>query len=422
MNSQVELIRMLPILRVAGLALLAGCGGNTGSSSPAPPPPPLPPLSVTGMDVSPSSVALEPSGVQQFTATVSPSGVNQTVTWSLSGTGCTGESCGTIDATGKYTAPAAGAAVPFFAWVTAVAAANTDWSRSAAVTVSVPTSDNVKLSGRYAVLIRGSVPDEAPQVALVGSFVADGNGNLYAGEGYMSAGISTTGPQRLALANGSYSVGSDNHGTMTLDFVRSDNSHFSINAWFALDSLSPAGVAAHGSLIVPVLGSGTGFLVRQDPEAFSTAAINGDYAFGLMGLGDSFDQENVALGRFTAAGGSLSAGRIDLVGCGISDQPQSDRPFTGTYSVDASGRGGGVATLDISGGSNPLNVVFYVVSSSEMLWMEGRGGTAGTALQQSGGPFSASSSMARRYLAQRTPPRLTSPSALAKSGLTAGEV
>jgi len=103
MNSQVELIRMLPILRVAGLALLAGCGGNTGSSSPAPPPPPLPPLSVTGMDVSPSSVALEPSGVQQFTATVSPSGVNQTVTWSLSGTGCTGESCGTIDATGKYT-------------------------------------------------------------------------------------------------------------------------------------------------------------------------------------------------------------------------------------------------------------------------------------------------------------------------------
>jgi uncharacterized protein YjdB len=48
------------------------------SVSPYPPPPP------TGVSVSPLSVTVTAGGVQQFTATVSPSGANQAVTWSLS--------------------------------------------------------------------------------------------------------------------------------------------------------------------------------------------------------------------------------------------------------------------------------------------------------------------------------------------------
>ena len=49
--------------------------------------------------------------VQQFTASVTPASAGQAVTWSISGTafiagGCTGADCGTIDATGRYTAPA----------------------------------------------------------------------------------------------------------------------------------------------------------------------------------------------------------------------------------------------------------------------------------------------------------------------------
>jgi hypothetical protein len=42
----------------------------------------------------------------QFTATVTGTD-NHAVTWSVNGTGCTGSACGTIDANGLYTAPAA---------------------------------------------------------------------------------------------------------------------------------------------------------------------------------------------------------------------------------------------------------------------------------------------------------------------------
>src|SRR5882724_4686220 len=87
----------LAVLAIASLVFLVGCGGTTGQSINQPP---------GGVTVSPASATVQTGGVQQFTATVSPSGTNQAVTWSLSGTGCAGANCGTIDATGKYTAPA----------------------------------------------------------------------------------------------------------------------------------------------------------------------------------------------------------------------------------------------------------------------------------------------------------------------------
>src|SRR5215471_17081335 len=62
-----------------------------------------PPIRVT---VSPSSTLVVATGAQQFIVTVSPLRANQTVNWNVSGEGCTESSCGTIDANGKYTAPA----------------------------------------------------------------------------------------------------------------------------------------------------------------------------------------------------------------------------------------------------------------------------------------------------------------------------
>jgi len=93
MNSNTLAMKLIAVLGSATLVFLVGCGGNTNQ--------PPPPMAIT---VAPSSATVQTGGVQQFTATVGPSGANQAVTWSLSGTGCTGASCGTIDATGKYTA------------------------------------------------------------------------------------------------------------------------------------------------------------------------------------------------------------------------------------------------------------------------------------------------------------------------------
>src|SRR5258706_978442 len=102
MKSKMLAKELLAVLAIASLVFLVGCGGTTGQSTTGqsmnqPP---------GGVTVSPASTTVQTGGVQQFTATVSPSGTNQAVTWSLSGTGCAGANCGTIDATGKYTAPA----------------------------------------------------------------------------------------------------------------------------------------------------------------------------------------------------------------------------------------------------------------------------------------------------------------------------
>ena len=121
------------MLGIVCLLILAGCGGNSSQLANSPPPPP------TGVSVSPSSVTVTAGGVQQFTATVSPSGANQAVTWSVSGTGCTGASCGTIDATGKYTAPATAPNPPT---VTVSAASVADSAKAAIAAVNIITAVN----------------------------------------------------------------------------------------------------------------------------------------------------------------------------------------------------------------------------------------------------------------------------------------
>src|SRR5689334_13439692 len=100
MNSRVLLMRTPIILGIVSLVFLGGCGG--GMDSTVSNQPPLP----AGVAVSPSSATIQTSGEHQFTAIVSPIGANQAVTWSVSGSSCTGTSCGMIDTPGKYTAPA----------------------------------------------------------------------------------------------------------------------------------------------------------------------------------------------------------------------------------------------------------------------------------------------------------------------------
>jgi len=73
MSSKTLAMKLIAVLGSATLVFLVGCGGNTSQ-----PPPP------TAVTVSPSSATVQTGGVQQFTATVSPSGANQAVTWSLS--------------------------------------------------------------------------------------------------------------------------------------------------------------------------------------------------------------------------------------------------------------------------------------------------------------------------------------------------
>src|SRR5215471_11464301 len=94
MNSITALMRSLVALGIVSLVFLAGCGARSVNNQP------------TALTVLPASATVQTGSAQQFTATVSPSGANQSVNWSVSGAGCAEASCGTIDETGNYTAPA----------------------------------------------------------------------------------------------------------------------------------------------------------------------------------------------------------------------------------------------------------------------------------------------------------------------------
>src|SRR5580704_3306602 len=101
MNCRTALVRRLVILGILSVVLLAGCGGGATPSTNSPPDP----AGAVTVSVSPASASIQVGTTQQFTATVSPSSSNPSVTWSVSGSGCIGTGCGTIDSGGKYTSP-----------------------------------------------------------------------------------------------------------------------------------------------------------------------------------------------------------------------------------------------------------------------------------------------------------------------------
>jgi hypothetical protein len=110
-----------PVVAIVLAASLTGCGSG---EEPAP---------TVSVSISPESADCKVSESCSFTATVSGS-TNQAVTWSLSGDGCTGASCGTISAAGVYTAPGV-VPVPPTVTVTATSQADTSKSAIAALTI-----------------------------------------------------------------------------------------------------------------------------------------------------------------------------------------------------------------------------------------------------------------------------------------------
>lgn len=119
---------ILIMFEISGLALFVGCGGSSAPTLNSPSPTPI------SVSMAPYSQTVQVGGTQQFRAIVSSNGANQGVTWSVGGTGCSGASCGTIDATGKYTAPAS---VPDPATVTVTATSVADPRWFAASTIAI---------------------------------------------------------------------------------------------------------------------------------------------------------------------------------------------------------------------------------------------------------------------------------------------
>jgi hypothetical protein len=97
------------------------------------------------VSVSPQAMQVELGASRPFTATVSSAGnPNRTVTWVISGSGCPGAACGTVDSSGTYTAPQVLTAPPSIS-LTAISVA--DPSKSATGAITVASSFSLAVAG-----------------------------------------------------------------------------------------------------------------------------------------------------------------------------------------------------------------------------------------------------------------------------------
>lgn len=329
----------------------------------------LAPIAVT---VAPLSAQVVVNAQQQFVATVTGT-ANTSVTWSLSGAACP-SSCGSITSSGMYTAPAAvtGSTIT----VTATSQANGTSSGSGSVQIIV--SNNSKFKGQYAFLFRGT--DAIGLYQAAGSFTADGLGNISSGVEDLNR---VSGPLSNVAFTGTYTVRGDDRGTLAITSA--------LGTFTYAFALSSTGNIARMIEIDSSGIRGAAVIKRQNPSAFSTSALTGGYTISMSGNDSSGGRIGTLASVFPSGGGVISGSSMDINDAG-SVLP-TFVSFQGSYDVTANGRG--TLSLSVSGfGAGKFNFAIYVVSASEFFLVSadtlssGNPLFSGSALQQSGSPFS----------------------------------
>ncbi len=333
------------------------------------------PISVT---VSPATAKVVITGKKQFSAAVAATS-NTAVTWSVSGSSCSGDDCGTIGSNGHYVGPPP---VPTSS-VTVRATSVADPTKSGTASVQIMPNGSFKLVGNYAMYFQGFDPT-GKMLVSVGSIIADGAGNLTDGV-YDQNGLSVSaGPHTMT---GTYTVGPDNRGILN----KSTGEVFR----FAMNDAGDRGyfIGWDSSGV-----RGSGVFRKQTNTDFSLAKITGDYAYGLIGSGYKGERQGI-VGRFTMDGaGNLTQGGFDSV-MAIDGYSRVDS-YTGSMVINGStgGTGYGRGTMSLTvPNAGTLHGVFYMVNAHELFYISADPISAsvpllsGTILTQAPPPFMISS-------------------------------
>jgi hypothetical protein len=317
----------------------------------------------------------------------------RTVTWTLTYqqtpggafVTCPQPTCGTLSAataTGNgtsvsseitYTPPStvptgAGQATPTITATSVDIPSATDSFTFNLVDGTCSSTNNGVLHGQYAFLLRGGGAARG-YVTLIGSLAADGVGGITGGLMDINRSVGPITGLTITAAGSSYQVGSDNRGCLTL----SDSGGGTQTLRFSLGTVS-GGVATEGRIIRFDDNTGripreSGVLMKQDPTSFNAAALNGAYAFGIVGV-DNNGGRGAGAGVFTANGaGTLSSLSEDFDSPG---GPTGVLTGSGSYTMATnatSGRGTATVTINVTGGTTTNHSVLYMVSSSEILLM-----------------------------------------------------
>lgn len=218
----------------------------------------------------------------------------------------------------------------------------------------------------YAFLIKGFEPSAgnlAP-VTIVGSFTADGQGGVTAGEEDINSASGAQSSLAITPASSSYSLGPDNNGCLVLTTsAGTTNLHFSVSTPNGSNVFTQGHVMLDNSSGTGTRG--TGILRLQDSSAFATG-LTGMYAFLFVGTDAASGNFGMA-GSFAAGSGNITNLAFDADDAGT--LATNITGGTGTYSsTDTYGRGTASISANISGNSYNLNSVYYVINSTEVLF------------------------------------------------------
>jgi len=218
---------------------------------------------------------------------------------------------------------------------------------------------NSYLTGQYACLLNGYVDADGSRWAMLTSVTADGSGHLTAGvfNNNSRGGVGT------GTLVGTYSIGSDNRGVMTVTAtpggtftytVAANNLAGTLSDTLHLVEFDDAGVTPSGQ-------HGDGTCYKQNPAAFVSGTLSGGFAFGMTGESGS-GTPRATVGRLSMSGGTISSGVIDQAKGGT----YQNATFTGTYgSPDSNGRF--TMALVTPGGTS--NFVSYIIDANRSIMM-----------------------------------------------------
>jgi hypothetical protein len=319
---------------------------------------------------------LSTNGTTSLAATVANDSTNAGVDWTCTPAGTCGSFNPAHTASGAattYTAPGAAGAVVLTATATALATA----TQSATVTITV-ASNVSDLSGSYAFALAGRDVN-AHAYSLAGTVALDGNGNVTAGEQDYNNGHGTLSPQPSgdSITGGTYTVGADGRGTLTLI---TNNAALGVTG---TETFSLVVVNGKHALLTQTDASGTasGTLDAQT-VAGGLTQLTGTYSFTVAGA--SGNNPEVFGGVFISnAAGAFTHVTVDSSSNGSVNKGGSN---TGTYTApDASGRG----TFAFGGD----NFVYYVIGPEALriIVVESSETDLGVAIGQGAGPFSKAS-------------------------------
>jgi hypothetical protein len=220
------------------------------------------------------------------------------------------------------------------------------------------------VSSGYSFLFPGVDANTYERAALGGVFTADGNGNFTTGiEDVNDNGTVTLNYGSFAGTYNNSTIDSFGRATVC---VPSDCSEDTFSFY----------IVNNGQL--NFIETDETFFIAAGP-AFSNGSGTFSGAYGFTGAGWVKKDARAEGGLFTASGGSITGGIIDLNDAGSS--PTLDTPFTGSYSTFVSGRG----TLTLNTNASGIgSFQAYVTDSNGVLLLETDKGSvsSGAALAQ----------------------------------------